>query len=59
MFDCIPKVRNKINCEIPLFYTSGIARNIPYTILIHNHIFDSIYIIFRIINYLYLLGIYL
>ena len=38
-FITIPKVRNKTNYETPSFHTSGTARNVPYTILTHSHIY--------------------
>ena len=37
IFHHIPKVRNKTSYETPSFHTSGTARNVPYTILIHSH----------------------
>ena len=37
----IPNVRNKTSYETPSFHTSGTARNVPYTILTHSHIFKA------------------
>ena len=39
IFHHTPKVRNKTIYETPSFRTSGTPRNVPYTILIRNHIY--------------------
>ena len=44
IFHHTPKVRNKTIYETPSFRTSGTPRNVPYTILIRNHIYIYIYV---------------
>ena len=38
-------VRNKTSYETPSFHTSGTARNVPYTILTHSHIYICYYML--------------
>ena len=42
-FITLQRARNKTTYEAPSFHTSGTPRNVPYTVLTHNHICIYIY----------------